>query len=145
MWTGTHCKGGHYHDLLFKQPHHVAIYHEHTSEDLLLENFVIGQGDPGQSNAINVEWWYGGVGSSKITWLAFDIYCPAGKAGLFLDAGTWGCKIATSGARCRFWGPGDAIWLPKNIAGPTDNVVDLTNISFENAGQQVYHHSNAIG
>lgn len=148
LWTGGLGQGGHFHDLLFQHPEFVASYHEHTTANLLMEIFKILQGGSGQKNPINVEWTYGGVGSSKITWRAFEIYCPAGATGIFLDAGTWGCEIADpspTAPLCVFTGPGDAIGLPNNLAGPTQNVVHLPNISFRNAGKQVYYHDNAIG
>ena len=148
LWTGGLGQGGLYTDLLFQHPEHVAIYHEHTTSNLTVQNFKILQGGANQTNAVNVEWTYGGVGSSKITWKAFEIYCPAGATGIFCDAGTWGCVIGddTPGAPlCVFTGPGDAIGLPNNLAGPTKNVVNMSNISFQNTGRQIYYHDNAIG
>lgn len=148
LWTGGLGQGGHYTDLLFTHPEGVAIYHEHVTSNLVVENFKILQGRSGQSNPINVEWTYGGQGSSSITWRAFEIYCPAGATGIFLDAGTYGCTIgdpSPNAPLCIFTGPGDAIGLPNNLAGPTKNIVNTSNIVFKNTGQQVYYHNNGIG
>jgi len=89
-----------------------------------------------------VEWWYGGEGSSLLTFDTGTIYCPAGQTGIFLDAGTFGCAIRG----VTFTGPGDAIGLPANLADPSKpNTVDRASCVFKNGGRQVYTHANAIG
>ena len=148
VWTGSMCAGSHLHDLLLQHPEHVGIYHEHKSNDVLVEKFKTLQGSPGQSNPITVEWTYGGEGSHGITWREFEIYCPAGATGIFMDAGTWACIVgdpSPSAPKCIFTGPGDAIGVPNNLAGPTKNVVNMDNIIFKNQGRQVYYHNNGIG
>ncbi len=147
LWTGGLGQGGHYTDLLFKHPEHVAIYHEHVSANLLLERFIILQGGPAHEISVNVEWRDGSTAQHGITWRAFDIYCPAGGTGIRLGGGTWGCVIgdpSPSAPMCRFWGPGDAISLPTNIDGPTQNVVYPANIKFDNTGGHVVYNTDGL-
>jgi hypothetical protein len=146
-WTGGLGQGGHFHDLLFKHPELVAMYYEHVTANLLVENFKMLQGRDGQSNQNNVEWTYDGFGSYGIKWRAFEIYCPANQSAFFLDAGTHSCEIGdpTPGApMCIATGPGDAITLPNNRVGP-ENIVHMENMVFLNAGKKVSYHDNAIG
>lgn len=148
LWTGSLCDNAHLHDLLFEHPELVAIYHEHSTTHALVEKFKILQGSSTQSNPINVEWTYGGVGSNNIHWQEFEIYCPAGATGIFMDAGTWGCIVGDptgKAPKCVFTGPGDAIGIPNHLAGAVKNLVATDNIIFKNAGKQIYYHNNQIG
>jgi hypothetical protein len=140
MWTGAKCFGSVIEDFELLEMPHVGLYVEHVTKDTTFRRGRIES----QNTGINVEWWYGGAGSYNLMFEDLDIYCPPRTgvvSGMFLDAGTYGCTIR----RVRFWGPGDAIGLPNNLAGPTPNVVDEASCVFENAGQRIWYHSNAIG
>lgn len=165
LWTGAMCcdsvvsdvtigkadgKGGY-----TKPVGHIGLYCEHFTRRVTFKNFDIASVD----NGVNIEWWYadstyapfvakeypaalaGKAGSCELTFDTCRVYCPAGKTGIFADAGTWGCVFKN----LTFWGPGDAIGLPNHLAGPTDNVVDLASCTFQNGGRQVYRHDNQIG
>jgi hypothetical protein len=140
MWTGAKNFGSVIEDFELLEMPHVGLYVEHVTANATFRRGRIESQDSG----INVEWWYGGAGSYGLTFEDLDIYCPPRTgvvSGMFLDAGTYGCTIRS----VRFWGPGDAIGLPNNLAGPTPNVVDEASCLFENSGQRIWYHSNAIG
>lgn len=165
LWTGAMCadsaitdftvgkadgKGGY-----TKPVGHIGVYCEHFTRRTLYKNFDVCSTD----NGINIEWTYadptyapfvtkeypqamaGKAGSCHLTFDTGRIYCPAGRTGLFADAGTWGCAFKN----LTFWGPGDAIGLPNHLAGPDDNIVDTASCTFQNGGRHVYKHNNAIG
>lgn len=142
MWTGAKCFGSVVEDFELLEMPHVGLYVEHVTRDTTFRRGRIESDGTG----INVEWWYGGEGSFNLTFEDLSIYCPPKgsdwtRSGIFLDAGTYGCTIR----RVRFWGPGDAVGLPNNLAGPTSNVVDEASCVFENGGRKVWFHVNAIG
>lgn len=165
LWTGAEC-----HDSVIQNftigksdgkggytlpSNHVGLYNEHFTRRTLFQNFDIYAKDIGNVS----EWWYadstyaamvakeyptaaaGKAGSCHNTYTNGRIYCPAGGHAVFWDAGTWG----NQGSHVTFWGPGDAWFLPTNLAGPDKNVVDLASCTFLNAGKQIAYHNNPIG
>ena len=141
LWAGADCHDSIVQDFVLAEMPHVGLYVEHVTANTVFRRGRIES----QGTGVNVEWWYGGQGSHHLTFEDLDIYCPKtaqwSDAGMFLDAGTYGCTIR----RCRFWGPGDAIWLPNKRAGADLNVVDEASCNFENLGRHVSYHDNAIG
>lgn len=165
LWTGAMCADSTITDFTVgkadgnggytKAVNHIGVYAEHFTRRTLFKNFEVVSTD----NGINIEWWYtdstyapfvareypaaimGKAGSCKLTFDTGRIYCPAGRTGLFADAGTWGCVFKN----LTFWGPGDALGLPNRLAGPDANVVDTASCTFLNGGRHVYNHNNAIG
>lgn len=166
LWTGAMCADSTISDFTigklnpigsaYDMPvNHIGLYCEHFSRRNLYRNFEIASTD----NGVNIEWWYadstyapfvakeyptalaGKAGSCKLTFDTGRIYCPAGRTGLFADAGTWGCEFRN----LTFWGPGDGLGLPHNLAGPDANVVETSSCTFLNGGRHVYTHDNAIG
>ncbi len=141
-----------------------GVYFEHYARRTTLRRFDIyslGSGIP-------MEWWYADAGYAAYVAKEYPaampgkagpccnvieegrIYCPpqdadGTTAGIFMDAGVWGNQIAQTGEALTFWGPGDAIGAPLNLAGPDDNQINLANCVFLNAGRQVYKHDRAIG
>ena len=142
LWTGARCNNSLFEDFELLDMPHVGLYVEHvTSNTIFRRGRIVSQ-----ATGINVEWWYGGEGSHNLVFEDLDIYCPVGShwthSGMFLDAGTYGCTIR----RVRFWGPGNAIWLPNKRAGSgAANVVDEATIKFENQGHRIRYHDNNMG
>jgi hypothetical protein len=138
MWTGSQCDNSVIEDFQLLEQPYVGLYIEHVTHDCVFRRFKIESSGTG----INIEWWYGGAGSYNLTFEDGDIYCPAGGyplAGVFADAGTYGLTFR----RCRFWGPGRAIWLPNNMVQNVPAVIQ--DCVFEQSGPNVSYHSNAIG
>lgn len=142
----------------------VGGYLEHFSRRIVFERYDVRSLGSGFTS----EWWYddptyaawvaqeyptaaaGKAGTCCNSWGTGRTYCPPQNAdgtiaGNFMDAGTWGNNVATFGEPITFWGPGDAIGLPNNLAGPTPNVVNAANCIFNNAGRKVYYHDRVIG
>lgn len=133
----------------------IGLYCEHFTRRVTFTNFAIKS----TGNGINVEWWYadttygpivaseyptalsGKAGSCYLTFQNGTIYCPAGKYGIFMDAGTWACTVKN----ITFTGPGNAIAVPNNLAGPVANTIDQASCTFNNSGNHVTFHNNAIG
>ena len=140
MWTGSKASGSIIEDFQIEQARGVGLYVEHVTSNSVFRRFKIKSA----GNGINIEWWYGGEGSSNLLFEDGDIYCPPNldyrSAGVFADAGTFGCTFR----RIRFWGPGNAIGLPNKLVDPSkpNKVEDCV---FENSGQKVYYHNNNIG
>lgn len=141
MWTGARCDGSVIEDFELLEMPHVGLYVEHVTTNTVFRRGRIES----KGTGVNVEWWYNGEGSHHLTFEDLDIYCPKTTnwtdVGMFLDAGSYGCTIR----RCRFWGPGDAVWLPNKRAGADANIVDEASCKFENLGRRVSYHDNAIG
>ena len=153
IWTGNLCQGTAldpciFEDVKVKQPNTgsagIGIYVEHVTKYAIFRRFDI---ETTNGNGINVEWWYGGEGSSNLVFEDGRVYCPPSgiewnaymKAGIFVDAGNYGCTFR----RITFWGPGNALGLPNNLASPVPHVVE--DCVFQNGGYQVQYHDNAIG
>lgn len=135
LWTGANCSKCTFTDFTATSQG-VGVYNEHDTVDCTFKNFNIKSGN----NGVNIEWWYGGHGSSGLTYDTGSIYCPSGCYGVFADAGTFGCVFRN----IDFYGPGNAICLPNKRAGAgTQNVVE--NCRFHNTGSQVTYHDNGIG
>lgn len=136
MWTGAKCDGSVIEDFQLLEMPHIGLYVEHVTSNTTFRRFSIHSVD----NGINIEWWYGGVGSHDLLFEDGDVYCAPGATGIFADAGTYGCTFRN----IRFWGPGSAIALPNKMGiGGRPNVVE--NCVFENTGSHVTYHDNAIG
>lgn len=151
IWTGNLCQGTAvdpciFEDVKVKQPNTgsagIGIYVEHVTKYAIFRRFDV---ETTNGNGINIEWWYGGEGSSNLVFEDGRVYCPNPRnldyrdAGIFADAGTYGCTFR----RITFWGPGNALGLPNNLASPVPNVVE--DCIFQNGGSQVYYHDNVIG
>lgn len=137
----------------------IGVYCEHFTRRVTFQNGYIYT----NSTGINCEWVYsdsygpfvnaeysgrtqaGKAGTFECTFQDLVIYCPPNNdgttSGIFVDAGNWGNIIR----RIHFWGPGDAIWLPNNLAGNTNNFVDVASCIFDNSGGHVQYHSRGIG
>lgn len=61
---------------------HVAIYLEHQTYDSMIADNTISGGDVG----INIEWWYGGVGSKRQT-IVNNTITGMAQNGIFVDVG----------------------------------------------------------
>ena len=154
MFTGSKCHNSVIEDFeLYQFP--VGLYIEHVTHTTTFRRFkihgtadqaVAGGTETGgvlAARSISIEWWYTGEGSYNLTFEDGDIYCPAGnspRAGVYVDAGNYGIVFR----RCRFWGPGKAVYLPTNrVGGGADAVFD--SCWFEQSGQSITYHTNAIG
>lgn len=114
----------------------VGVYCEHVTTRTIFQRFDVRA----NNNGFNVEWTYGGVGSSFITFRNGMVYCAAGQYGIFLDAGTYGCVIQN----VTFWGPGNAIGTPNNMVDPTHPNTFSGN-TFNQSGANITFHNNLIG
>lgn len=159
MFTGAACKGSRFTDVDLHDNPHVGLYMEHVTTDVEFRRSSFGGSRLGvvtDSSSINVEWWYpdavygptlpysGKAGSFNCKFIDCDIYCPPVThpfvCGAFLDAGTFGFEFI----RCRFWGPGNAVGLPRRLMSATEN--KLFDCVFENGGKrEPFYHDNVIG
>lgn len=140
MWTGSQNDNSLIEHFQLLEMPHVGLYVEHDTWNNTFQNFRI----EAEGTGINIEWWYGGHGSYGCTFQDAEIYCPVGthwtNGGIFVDAGNYGMTFR----RIRFYGPGNAIWLPNNLVVPgSPNVIE--DCVFEQDGEDVQYHSNAIG
>ena len=154
MFTGNKCHNSIIEDFEIEDVP-VGVYIEHVTHDTVFRRFkihnvhdqnVAGGTEPGgvlRARSISVEWWYGGKGSYNLTFEDGDIYCPAGgqpRAGVYVDAGTYGVVFR----RCRFWGPGTAVYLPTiRVNNGPDAVFE--SCVFEQDGPDKTYHSSPVG
>lgn len=154
MFTGSKCHNSIIEDFEIEDVP-VGVYVEHVTHDTIFRRFkihgvhdqpVAGGSEPGgvlAARAISVEWWYGGQGSYNLTFEDGDIYCPAGadpRCGLYVGPGTFGVVVR----RCRFWGPGVAMRLPKRRVNNGPDVV-VEDCWFEQDGLDLVYHDLPIG
>jgi hypothetical protein len=139
LWTGSNCFNSTFRNVKAVSPR-VGAYIEHRTVDCLFERCDF----QGETDSINVEWWYGGSGSSGNTFDQCRIYCPTGDfGGFFLDAGNYDHHFQN----IEFWGPGDIGWFPNNLVDPSQpNMIDLESCVFNNLGaHEVQYHDRGIG
>ena len=163
IWTGCQCRSSVVADFTVGQADgqggytlpvpHVGVYCEHFTRHTIFTRGTIRAESYGGVN----EWWYpdpayaayvaaeypqalsGKAGSCFNVYDNLLIYCPPGGWGWFADAGTWGCRWQN----CLFYGPGNGISLPSNLAGPVGNAVE--HCVFHNAGSHISFNDNPIG
>jgi hypothetical protein len=157
MFTGSRCCGSTIEDFLLED-FAVGLYIERVTCHTTFRRFrianihdreVAGGKEPCKvlrARSITIEHWDGDVGSYNLTFEDGDIYCPVPeipcseleekdevRAGVYAGPGTYGLTFR----RCRFFGPGVALRLPKKRNGP-DAVTE--DCSFEQCGaDRVYH------
>lgn len=139
-----------------------GVYFEHYARRIAIRNFDVRS----LASGFTFEYWYpdgysvfvaqeyptaapGKSGPCCNTIEQGRVWCPPQNAdgtlaGIFMDGGVWGNRIAQAGEPITFWGPGDAIGAPNVLGGPLDNAINLPNCVFLNAGRQLYKHDRPM-
>ncbi len=119
---------------------HVGVYHEHGSSGEVRYSRVTG----GDAPAVNVEWWYGGNGSSDLHYHDCTLERTTPGPVVVLDAGTYACRFE----RLTIVGT-EGFSLPKYLVDPTrPNVVDEASIVWDARiplDKRVTYHDRPIG
>jgi hypothetical protein len=132
-------------------PNTVVVYVEHQTQGCTFRRIRTIGGYSG----FKFEWSYkqtsyqpGNVGHGEMEgcWENVvedcEIYCPGleERSGVWVDAGNYGNVFR----RCRFHGPGQALWLPSNLVDPSKpNIVE--DCVFDQDGPDIVYHRRKIG
>jgi hypothetical protein len=135
LWTGNASRDTIFEDVTVRDTP-VGVYVEHETTRVVFRRLDLSAAHTG----FNVEWWYGGAGSSQLTLEAFRI--AAGDTAVFLDAGTFGSTVKNG----KVTAP-DGIGYPANLADPRrPNVIDRKSIDLSGVpGRKVWQHDNPMG
>jgi len=130
LWTGNAIRDTIIEDVTVRDTP-VGIYPEHETTRVVFRRLDVSAAVTG----FNVEWWYGGSGSSELTVEHFTI--AAGERGIFLDAGTFGSTIRHGKVTAQ-----DGIGHPANLADPDrPNRIERKTIDLSGVpGRKVWRH-----
>jgi hypothetical protein len=146
VWTGNGAKNTIVEDVTVADigPRgSIGIYAEHGTTFVTFRKLDINVTGTG----VNVEWWYGGDGSSNLIIEDFKIIGGVGApyAGVFMDAGTFASTVRRGTITMN--SNGDGVGYPTgNLCGSPGNTIETSTITFQSSGGIISRgHSRATG